>query len=142
MKLKQELLTQPAGQMWEKIRVELNENINTRDQDLSAIKDWLKKQPHLPDEWGKDIVVMLISWTHIQSKDVLVEATVLHAGPMQVLDTCSNERINFLRRAVFIMISFTVQASNNKLNSVFQAPNLLRMSHSYSRLDYLHRSVL
>ncbi|XP_026333792.1 alpha-tocopherol transfer protein-like [Hyposmocoma kahamanoa] len=51
MKFKQELLTQPAGEMWKKIREELNENVNTRDQDLIAIKDWLKKQPHLPDEW-------------------------------------------------------------------------------------------
>lgn len=56
MKLKQELLTQPAGEMWKKIREELNENVNTRDQDLIAIKDWLKKQPHLPDEWGKSMM--------------------------------------------------------------------------------------
>lgn len=47
------MLIQPEGEMWEKIRVQLNENINTRDQDLAHIKDWLKKQPHLPDEWGE-----------------------------------------------------------------------------------------
>ncbi|CAH0595194.1 unnamed protein product [Chrysodeixis includens] len=45
------MLVQPVGEMWQKIREELNENVNTRDQDLAAIKDWLKKQPHLPDEW-------------------------------------------------------------------------------------------
>ncbi|KAH9631383.1 hypothetical protein HF086_012171 [Spodoptera exigua] len=45
------MLVQPKGELWEKIRVELNENVNTRDQDLATIKDWLKKQPHLPDEW-------------------------------------------------------------------------------------------
>uniref|UniRef100_A0A2H1WHQ3 SFRICE_008001 n=1 Tax=Spodoptera frugiperda TaxID=7108 RepID=A0A2H1WHQ3_SPOFR len=47
------MLVQPKGELWEKIRVELNENVNTRDQDLATIKDWLKKQPHLPDEWGE-----------------------------------------------------------------------------------------
>lgn len=45
-------LVQPTGELWKKIRVELNEDLNTRDKDLAAIKDWLKKQPHLPDEWG------------------------------------------------------------------------------------------
>ncbi|XP_052751970.1 alpha-tocopherol transfer protein-like [Galleria mellonella] len=51
MKLKSELLVQPSGEMWKKIRVELNEDVNTRNQDLAAIKEWLRKQPHLPDEW-------------------------------------------------------------------------------------------
>lgn len=45
-------LVQPQGEMWERIRVELNENIHTRENDLAAIKEWLQKQPHLPDEWG------------------------------------------------------------------------------------------
>ncbi|KAG7303299.1 hypothetical protein JYU34_011783 [Plutella xylostella] len=44
-------LVQPSGEMWKKIRVELNEDVNTRDSDLQHIKDWLRKQPHLPDEW-------------------------------------------------------------------------------------------
>ncbi|XP_034827631.1 alpha-tocopherol transfer protein-like [Maniola hyperantus] len=44
-------LVQPSGEMWKKIRVELNEDVNTRDRDLAAIRDWLRKQPHLPDEW-------------------------------------------------------------------------------------------
>ncbi|CAG5047575.1 unnamed protein product [Parnassius apollo] len=47
-------LVQPSGELWKKIRVELNEDVNTRDQDLAAIKDWLRKQPHLPDEWDED----------------------------------------------------------------------------------------
>ncbi|KAM3963871.1 alpha-tocopherol transfer protein-like [Aphomia sociella] len=51
MKLKSEILIQPSGEMWKKIRTELNEDVNTRDQDLATIKDWLRKQPHLPDEW-------------------------------------------------------------------------------------------
>ncbi|XP_013145488.1 PREDICTED: alpha-tocopherol transfer protein-like [Papilio polytes] len=47
-------LVQPTGELWKKIRVELNEDVNTRDQDLAAIKEWLRKQPHLPDEWDDD----------------------------------------------------------------------------------------
>lgn len=46
-------LEQPAGEMWQKIREELNENPDTREQDLAHIKEWLKKEPHLPDEFGK-----------------------------------------------------------------------------------------
>ncbi|XP_072934254.1 alpha-tocopherol transfer protein-like [Epargyreus clarus] len=51
MKLKSDLLIQPSGEMWKQIRVELNEDVSTRDRDLAAIKEWLRKQPHLPDEW-------------------------------------------------------------------------------------------
>lgn len=60
MKLKQELLVQPSGELWEAIRVELKEDVTTRDRDLAAIKDWLKKQPHLPDEWGEDITMIVL----------------------------------------------------------------------------------
>jgi hypothetical protein len=35
------------------IRKELNENVNTRQRDLQHIKDWLAKQPHLPQFEGK-----------------------------------------------------------------------------------------
>ena len=55
MKLKQELLEQPAGELWKSIRVELKEDVTTRDRDLAAIREWLKKQPHLPDDWGKEL---------------------------------------------------------------------------------------
>lgn len=48
-------LEQPAGEMWQKIREELNENPDTREQDLAHIKEWLKKEPHLPDEFGSFI---------------------------------------------------------------------------------------
>ncbi|XP_074096274.1 alpha-tocopherol transfer protein-like [Cotesia typhae] len=43
------LLIQPTEEMSKLIRAELNENVATRDQDLEHIKEWLKKQPHLPD---------------------------------------------------------------------------------------------
>lgn len=46
-------LEQPAGEMWQKIREELNENVDTRDADLAHIKEWLQKEPHLPDEFGE-----------------------------------------------------------------------------------------
>lgn len=46
-------LEQPSGEMWQKIREELNEKADTKDQDLAHIKEWLKKEPHLPDEFGK-----------------------------------------------------------------------------------------
>lgn len=51
MKIKTELLVQPTPEQSKEIRIELNENINTRDQDLAAIKEWLRKEPHLPNEW-------------------------------------------------------------------------------------------
>lgn len=35
------------------IRESFNEHLETRFEYLNHIKDWLRKQPHLPDEWGK-----------------------------------------------------------------------------------------
>ncbi|GBP00815.1 Alpha-tocopherol transfer protein-like [Eumeta japonica] len=46
-----DILVQPTGELWKRIRVELKEDVNTRDQDLQHIKEWLRKEPHLPDEW-------------------------------------------------------------------------------------------
>lgn len=50
------LLIQPSPELQLSIRKELNEDVNTRDSDLQAIKDWLLKQPHLPDTWGKSSI--------------------------------------------------------------------------------------
>ncbi|KAL3271402.1 hypothetical protein HHI36_021883 [Cryptolaemus montrouzieri] len=44
-------LVQPSPELQINIRRELNEDINTRDSDLKHIKEWLLKQPHLPDSW-------------------------------------------------------------------------------------------
>lgn len=49
------LLIQPNSDLQVSIRKELNEDVNTRESDLQAIKEWLQKQPHLPDTWGKKI---------------------------------------------------------------------------------------
>lgn len=46
-------LVQPNEDMQAFVRKELNEDLNTRDSDLQAIKEWLAKQPHLPDAWGE-----------------------------------------------------------------------------------------
>lgn len=43
------LLIQPTEEMSKNIRVELNENVDTREKDLAYIKDWISKQPHLPN---------------------------------------------------------------------------------------------
>ncbi|XP_073948139.1 alpha-tocopherol transfer protein-like [Choristoneura fumiferana] len=51
MKLKSELLEHPTGEMARKIRIELKEDLDTCDRDVALIRDWLKKQPHLPDDW-------------------------------------------------------------------------------------------
>lgn len=42
------MLIHPTEEMSRMIREELNENVATRDKDLEIIKEWLSKQPHLP----------------------------------------------------------------------------------------------
>nr|CAD7261887.1 unnamed protein product [Timema shepardi] len=41
-------LIQPNPEMQLRIRTELNEDVSTRNQDLEHIKEWVSKQPHLP----------------------------------------------------------------------------------------------
>jgi hypothetical protein len=45
-------LVQPGPELQMLIRKELNENVNTAEQDLKHIKGWLAKQPHLPQFEG------------------------------------------------------------------------------------------
>jgi hypothetical protein len=54
------LLVQPTEEMSKFIRVELNENPATRDKDLEAIKEWLTKQPHLPQFDGTRVFIGLL----------------------------------------------------------------------------------
>ncbi|XP_053617231.1 alpha-tocopherol transfer protein-like [Plodia interpunctella] len=53
-------LEQPTGEMWQKIREELNENADTKDADLAHIKEWLKKEPHLPDEFDDQRIMTFL----------------------------------------------------------------------------------
>ncbi|CAH1118250.1 unnamed protein product [Phaedon cochleariae] len=46
-------LVQPSPELQINIRKELNEDVNTRESDLQHIKEWLLKQPHLPDTWDE-----------------------------------------------------------------------------------------
>lgn len=51
------LLIQPTEEMSKQIRMELNENVATRDKDVEVIKEWLSKQPHLPQFDGNCISI-------------------------------------------------------------------------------------
>lgn len=53
-------LEQPAGEMGARIRAELNEDEATRDADLQHIKEWLEKQPHLPNSWDEDRIMTFL----------------------------------------------------------------------------------
>ncbi|XP_067015279.1 alpha-tocopherol transfer protein-like isoform X2 [Anabrus simplex] len=52
-------LVQPNPEMQLRIRTELNENVDTRAQDLQHIKEWLAKQPHLPEFDDQRIMTFL-----------------------------------------------------------------------------------
>lgn len=47
-------LVQPTAEQSSLIRKELNEDENSREKDLEHIKDWLKRQPHLPPFNGEN----------------------------------------------------------------------------------------
>ncbi|XP_013174568.1 PREDICTED: uncharacterized protein LOC106122968, partial [Papilio xuthus] len=53
-------LEQPTGEMWQKIREELNEKPEGKEQDLEHIKEWLKKEPHLPDEFDDQRIMTFL----------------------------------------------------------------------------------
>ncbi|XP_025831031.1 alpha-tocopherol transfer protein-like [Agrilus planipennis] len=53
-------LIQPSPDMQVMIRKELNENVETRQKDLEHMKDWLKKQPHLPDTWDEERIMTFL----------------------------------------------------------------------------------
>ncbi|XKL64437.1 hypothetical protein PGB90_004523 [Kerria lacca] len=50
-------LVQPTPEQQLRIRSELNEDVSTRDNDLMHIKEWLMRQPHLPN-WEDDARIM------------------------------------------------------------------------------------
>ncbi|KAJ3641021.1 hypothetical protein Zmor_027550 [Zophobas morio] len=50
-------LDQPSPDQQVLIRQALNEDVNTRDKDLEAIKEWLTKEPHLPDTWDDTMLM-------------------------------------------------------------------------------------
>ncbi|XP_044260173.1 alpha-tocopherol transfer protein-like [Tribolium madens] len=47
----------PDEEQQKVVRAALNEDVNTRQRDLEAIKEWLRKEPHLPDTWD-DVALM------------------------------------------------------------------------------------
>ena len=61
------LLIQPTEEMSKQIRMELNENVATRDKDVEVIKEWLSKQPHLPQFDGNCISIDI---SHLTNRHV------------------------------------------------------------------------
>ncbi|KAJ3652346.1 hypothetical protein Zmor_018321 [Zophobas morio] len=51
------ILEKPSAQLQMLIRTKCNENVETRNQDLENIKEWLRKQPHLPDTWDDEMLL-------------------------------------------------------------------------------------
>ncbi|XP_044737796.1 alpha-tocopherol transfer protein-like [Chrysoperla carnea] len=54
------LLIHPDSEMQERIRSELKENVTTRESDLQIIKEWLAKEPHLPDTWDDERIMTFL----------------------------------------------------------------------------------
>lgn len=53
-------LVQPSPEMQIHIRKALNEDVDTRQSDLEHIKEWLTKQPHLPDTWDENRIMTFL----------------------------------------------------------------------------------
>ncbi|KAG5880151.1 hypothetical protein JTB14_003575 [Gonioctena quinquepunctata] len=53
-------LVQPGPELQIEIRKELNEDVNTRDSDVDHMKEWLLKQPHLPDTWDEHRILTFL----------------------------------------------------------------------------------
>ncbi|RZC41489.1 CRAL TRIO domain containing protein [Asbolus verrucosus] len=47
------LLVQASPELQIEIRKIINEDVNRKEQDLETIKEWLRKQPHLPNTWDE-----------------------------------------------------------------------------------------
>lgn len=69
-------LVQPSPEQQIKIRSELNENVTTRDQDLEHIKEWFRRQPHLPYFDGIDYSA---SFTILFSLNLSAVSTNIHS---------------------------------------------------------------
>ena len=53
-------LIQPGPELQLKIRNELNEDVDTRDDHLKIIKEWLQKQPHLPKNFDDPCILTFL----------------------------------------------------------------------------------
>lgn len=53
-------LVQPSPEMQIHIRKALNEDVDRRQSDLEHIKEWLTKQPHLPDSWDDERIMTFL----------------------------------------------------------------------------------
>jgi hypothetical protein len=62
--MKNVLLVQPTPEQQIHIRKTFNEDENIRDQALDTIKNWLRKQPHLPDTWDEHRLLIFLKGCH------------------------------------------------------------------------------
>ncbi|KAJ8949208.1 hypothetical protein NQ318_021701 [Aromia moschata] len=162
-------LVQPSPELQINIRKELNEDVNTRDSDLEHIKEWLLKQPHLPDTWGgkvKDIdtpnmadiikVVLMVGDVRLAAEETGV------AGDVYILDASVATANHFAKITPSIIKKFFVciqEAYPVKLKEVhvvnvsplvdtivnwvkpFLKEKIRNRIHLHSELESLHKFI-
>ncbi|CAB3245876.1 unnamed protein product [Arctia plantaginis] len=54
------VMVKSTGQQWSQVKKVLKEDPTLIKKDLAIIKDWLKKQPHLPNEWEDTCLISFL----------------------------------------------------------------------------------